>query len=201
MKKSYLLGAVSVLFLVFSIPSHASIYTIDQRNDSLSIFQGYTTGSSIMGQSFSPTFNFLDHIELQINAQSPTGTTTVHVDIMDSPTGSILGSSDPLSFTTNTIQLGHFEFTPTDISAYSSLFISVVRDSGVGAAAFLAGGFGANSYAGGEAYSGNVTKPGFQNGSDLWFRTGDSAVPVPAAVWLFGSGLLGLVGMARRKKA
>ena len=26
-------------------------------------------------------------------------------------------------------------------------------------------------------------------------------VPVPAAVWLFGSGLLGLVGMARRKKA
>jgi len=28
-----------------------------------------------------------------------------------------------------------------------------------------------------------------------------SAVPVPAAVWLFGSGLIGLVGMARRKKA
>ena len=28
-----------------------------------------------------------------------------------------------------------------------------------------------------------------------------SAVPVPAAVWLFSSGLLGLVGMARRKKA
>ncbi len=28
-----------------------------------------------------------------------------------------------------------------------------------------------------------------------------SAVPVPAAVWLFGSGLLGLVGVARRKIA
>ena len=28
-----------------------------------------------------------------------------------------------------------------------------------------------------------------------------SAVPVPAAVWLFGSGLLGLVGIARRKAA
>lgn len=27
------------------------------------------------------------------------------------------------------------------------------------------------------------------------------AVPVPAAVWLFGSGLLGLVGVARQKKA
>lgn len=29
--------------------------------------------------------------------------------------------------------------------------------------------------------------------------SGISAVPVPAAAWLFGSGLLGLVGMARRK--
>ena len=28
-----------------------------------------------------------------------------------------------------------------------------------------------------------------------------NAVPVPAAVWLFGSGLLGLIGVARRKKA
>ena len=31
--------------------------------------------------------------------------------------------------------------------------------------------------------------------------TSVSAVPVPAAVWLFGSGLLGLIGVARRKKA
>ena len=27
-----------------------------------------------------------------------------------------------------------------------------------------------------------------------------SAVPIPAAVWLFGSGLLGLISVARRKK-
>jgi len=33
-------------------------------------------------------------------------------------------------------------------------------------------------------------------------QSGDvSAVPVPAAVWLFGSGLIGLAGVARRKKA
>ena len=30
---------------------------------------------------------------------------------------------------------------------------------------------------------------------------GGTVVPVPAAVWLFGSGLLGLIGVARRKKA
>jgi hypothetical protein len=30
---------------------------------------------------------------------------------------------------------------------------------------------------------------------------GTALVPLPAAAWLFGSGLLGLVGVARRKKA
>ena len=30
--------------------------------------------------------------------------------------------------------------------------------------------------------------------------TAATVIPVPAAVWLFGSGLLGLVGVARRKK-
>ncbi len=32
-------------------------------------------------------------------------------------------------------------------------------------------------------------------------RPGDaSAVPIPATVWLFGSGLIGLIGWARRKQ-
>jgi len=31
--------------------------------------------------------------------------------------------------------------------------------------------------------------------------TESTVVPVPAAVWLFGSGLLGLVGVARRCKS
>ena len=43
-----------------------------------------------------------------------------------------------------------------------------------------------------------------EHGGNAWaVRPGDvaaSTVPVPAAVWLFGSGLLGLVGIARRKK-
>jgi len=41
--------------------------------------------------------------------------------------------------------------------------------------------------------------------SDFSSRSGlanaASIIPIPAAAWLFGSGLLGLVGMARRKKA
>ncbi|MDX2503277.1 MAG: VPLPA-CTERM sorting domain-containing protein [Gammaproteobacteria bacterium] len=38
--------------------------------------------------------------------------------------------------------------------------------------------------------------------SESWTFTGTvSAVPIPTAVWLFGSGLVGLIGVARRKKA
>jgi len=33
------------------------------------------------------------------------------------------------------------------------------------------------------------------------FSAASAVVPVPAAVWLFGSGLIGLIGIARRKKA
>ena len=36
---------------------------------------------------------------------------------------------------------------------------------------------------------------------DLHLEGTINAIPVPAAVWLFGSGLLGLVGVARRRKA
>ncbi|MCR4347287.1 MAG: VPLPA-CTERM sorting domain-containing protein [Sulfuricaulis sp.] len=45
---------------------------------------------------------------------------------------------------------------------------------------------------------------GFAGWTAQWHQQGTgvytAAVPVPAAVWLFGSGLLGLVGIARRKK-
>lgn len=43
--------------------------------------------------------------------------------------------------------------------------------------------------------------------TSAWFAGGDgneppsSVVPVPAAVWLFGSGLIGMIGVARRKAA
>ena len=57
-------------------------------------------------------------------------------------------------------------------------------------------------------FHGTFTQNGWQdvgptgNGLSAWaVRDGDvAAVPVPGAVWLFGSGLIGLMGLVRRKK-
>ena len=44
----------------------------------------------------------------------------------------------------------------------------------------------------------NIQHPASGNDA-LWSITRASAVPVPAAIWLFGSGLIGLFGVVRRK--
>lgn len=62
--------------------------------------------------------------------------------------------------------------------------------------------------------SGMITGGGFDPTPGTWAFSGQTAsnitfswsssnlaVPIPPAVWLFGSGLLGLVGIARRRKA
>jgi hypothetical protein len=58
------------------------------------------------------------------------------------------------------------------------------------------------SAGGGGEDPGNV---GFSGWTFQWHQQGSGVytapVPIPAAVWLFGSGLLGLVSLARRKKA
>ena len=67
---------------------------------------------------------------------------------------------------------------------------------------------GATPMAGTEASIGFIDGPfpGIQGMLDIGSGnslhvTSVSAVPVPTAVWLFGSGLLGLIGVARRKSA
>jgi len=53
--------------------------------------------------------------------------------------------------------------------------------------------YGLNPWASG----GSLINPDYANGSvDV---SAVSAVPVPAAIWLFGSGLIGLVGFSKRK--
>jgi len=169
MKKSYLLSSLCVLSLIFSVTSYASDFTVDQQSDDLP-GNGSTGFNNTIGQSFSPTFNFMDHVELKVNSQNPP--TTVRVVIRATPTGSILGSSNPIIMTDTVIELRHFEFAPIDISAYNELFIQVERVEGLAFGLFYAGDDTVDSYTGGKAY-----RDGFMSSLDFWFRTGLGSVP------------------------
>jgi hypothetical protein len=57
-----------------------------------------------------------------------------------------------------------------------------------------------NAGQGNEYFAAHVA--GFNaNGTTSAFFGGSTPVPLPAAAWLFGSGLFGLIGLARRRKA
>lgn len=57
-------------------------------------------------------------------------------------------------------------------------------------------------FAPGSGYPGEPFGTKFMGIDDVTYTTAsNSVVPVPAAVWLFGSGLLGMIGIAKRKKA
>lgn len=63
-------------------------------------------------------------------------------------------------------------------------------------------GFVSVDQAGGDGIPGTPMAPlGPFAGFNANFNANLAPVPVPAAVWLFGSGLLGLVGVARRRKS
>jgi hypothetical protein len=112
---------------------------------------------------------------------------------IDGPTGGVVG---PWNFDSNTTLLNGFTTgsvtgTPGTINGVActgsagSYSCTLVSGGAVGPAW---GTFNGNPYY--EVWKINLT------------RLGDATtvIPIPAAVWLFGSGLLGLVGVARRKK-
>jgi len=67
---------------------------------------------------------------------------------------------------------------------------------GSGVSSLLISEWGINPWASG----GSLLNPDFAAASVTVAEAPISAVPVPAAVWLFGSGLIGLLGFAKRKK-
>ena len=101
----------------------------------------------------------------------------------------IYALTDPTAWTATTVpdtQPGGTGSAPGFVQTINMNVASMLAD-GIHVDAFICGE--------GESYS-NCTVRRFAP-----FSHDATYVPVPAAVWLFGSGLLGLIGMARRKKA
>ena len=99
--------------------------------------------------------------------------------------------------------VGTMTFSETDDTDYASGFPHLLFDNGIFAGINFDTSFGDFGFfnAGGDSlgFSGDDGDFGLIFGT--WDTNSFTAtvVPVPAAVWLLGSGLLGLVGIARRK--
>lgn len=76
---------------------------------------------------------------------------------------------------------------PLIVDTVVNTFVTTGSETGIGGSPMVAGPFGGNSA--------NFDFTSIHVDSII------STVPVPATVWLFGSGLMGLIGIARRKKA
>ena len=208
MKKSHLLGvACAFLFVVVSSSVKAAPLnlTLNSFPDivSSSIDVTYDAGTgSFTASGFASQ---LDD-DGSIPAESITGGTSdlsATIDsagILSGGTLTIGGTVASLGFTSGTLLTGNltaFGFPSAGGDPLEFLFD-------------VTGGDAAALYGGGSIPGGIIlSDSGFGGSFDIdWSNTGSgvadvapAAVPLPAAVWLFGSGLLGLVGMARRKKA
>jgi len=99
------------------------------------------------------------------------------------------------NITAVTLELGdseHFDFSNSgfEYSFGGSGWLSAVTDGNAMVTLLLAGGTGEISFrAAGDTLA-----------EQFYIRNADvTVVPAPAAIWLFGSGIIGLVGCARRK--
>ncbi len=106
--------------------------------------------------------------------------------------GSIGGNDDGGVFTLDLSGFG-VDYNGTDIAQGPNAG-TLVTSADTGAQTFSASW---QSTIVGGPFDGNV---GYWEMSGS-YTTATSEVPVPAAVWLFGSGLVGLAGIARRRKA
>lgn len=186
MKKSHLLGALcAVAFGFISLPSTVASVIID--------FQSVATNASVTTYSedgFTLTGSFFLNTNVAGGNPGPR---------MDVGTTFSLGASDGSAF-----NLLGFDAREAILFDGGSTW----RVTGI----FDAGGSIIQDFNVSSSYQ-TFTPSGFEKLTSVSFSplTEGSlaafdnfeveAVPIPAAVWLFGSGLLGLVGIARRKKA
>jgi hypothetical protein len=114
--------------------------------------------------------------------------------------GSLEGTDIGLIVTPNGgASSGTWEFDPSKFAPTEFLIVLKAANK-PGYAAWLFTGADAASFSGDwlVAWTNNNGKPRTLSHLSIYAPT---VVPVPAAVWLFASGLLGLVGVARRKRA
>lgn len=141
--------------------------------------------------------------DYNLSGGSPVTVTGIFDDsVLTGGTGVISFATPGNSFT---VTAGDAIFTPDEVFAGTPTLTLNAMNADFVSTGFLfyatdaTTGATFNSYF--SYFDGDDANFGYVSGGWLSFSATQTVVPVPAAVWLFGSGLLGLVGVARRKTA
>lgn len=194
-----MVGAICACLVVASFNVNAAMLVIDQAQTATGYGFFVTSPATYPSltprwQEFRPQYNNIEKIDLYITDQHRVDS-TLKVWITDD-TDSILWTAN---FSDAVLpNSGWLEIDTPRISVVPGMQYRVnltvdkyPNDGNISASVFWLGSTTPTDYFVNDTTSGWPTY-------SYAFRT-YSVVPVPAAAWLFGSGLLGLIGLARRK--
>ena len=175
-----ILAAAFIAGFMMTAPAQASLYTFTQA--------GYEEGASISG-SFSAS-------DVNSNGNISGSSFTNFTEISDFSV-SFSGNSLVSAFTHTFANLDALNFTPTR-SVLGDIDPEIIATNWFGITGFqYISGVGASSQ-GGEVI--NLDTDGHSLSNNL-ISVSPAAVPVPGAVWLFGSAVAGFIGLRRRNKS
>jgi len=186
-KRFYQLSLSSIFLVCFSVSSQAAI-VVDQEN---LIGPGGVNYTLDWYQSFTPSYNNITGASMSFDFNSP-GTATIR--LFDSIGGTELASGTATGNGLVSVDFGG----PVAVVPEQEYFLK------------LEGSYQwefspDNPYSRGQLWLCNPECTAQSGGNaDAIFQTfadDSTIVPIPAAVWLFGSGLFGLLGIARRKQS
>lgn len=187
-------GAVTLFLLIFT--SNVSAVTLSVDQVGAPFRNGGWTGGQVY-QSFTPTHTNIAGIDVDFYAFAGTNDLTLRLWGTVVGTGTLLldiTAEDIVACGSNELACQEFRFAPITIIPNEMLFIELVW-TGSGA---IGGARTTNqNYAGGQLSC--PINCGNTLDGDVAFVTYSSVVPVPAAAWLFGSALMGLGWLRRRK--
>jgi hypothetical protein len=175
---------------------------VESHNGSLMAFAKDTGATSF---SLSHDFNYVSDQTLAFTMQAIANANPC-CDILEASSGVTISFLDVFNSTLGSVTIANASNSAlTDILVdtaqhdYSASMGVFATQAGLNPASTISK-LNLNFFAYGETY-GNVSGVAHST-SSVWFdNVNVSAVPVPAAAWLFGTGLVGLIGVARRKTA